>query len=137
MPSLIQNYRPALAVQLLHVALCVVWNGIGLAQRAGGVQTIGPTASFGAIAIVLLFGAGLVVFLGRGKEIPYLLLSPLGLLLAGAAIAGAFTKDPASWPSEFWRWAGVAVNAFGVIGFLLALGTFIRRQSTRSIPSSP
>lgn len=122
-------YRPALAAQLLHVALCVVWNGLGLWQKSQGIQTIGPTASFGAIVFVLLLGAGLILLLRRGAETPYLLLSLLGLLLSALAIYGGFTKDLSNWPSEFWRWAGIIVNAVGVLGFILALTTFIRRKS--------
>lgn len=122
-------YRPALAAQLLHVVLCVFWNGLGLWQKSQGVPTIGPTASFGAIVFVLLLGAGFILLLRKGAELPYLLLSVLGLLLSALAIYGGFTKDLSSWPSEFWRWAGIIVNSVGVIGFLLALITFIRRKS--------
>lgn len=129
------SYRPALAAQLLHVALCVVWNGLGLWQKSQGIQTIGPTASSGAILFVLLLGAGLVLLLRKGAETPYLLLSLLGLLLSALAIYGGFTKELSNWPSEFWRWAGIIVNAVGVIGFLLALITYIHRKSHQT--SSP
>jgi len=131
MNAVINAYRPALVAQLLHVVVCIVWNGIGLAQRASGVQTIGPTASPGAIALVILLGLGLVWLLRSGLETAYLLLSVLGLLIASAAIYGGLTKDPSNWPSEFWRWAGIVVNAVGVLGFLLALLTFIRRKQNR------
>lgn len=124
-------YRMALASQLLHVALCVAWNALGLWQKSQGVQTIGPTASFGAIVFVLLLGTGLVFLLRKGAETPYLLLSMLGLLMSALAIHGGFTKDLSSWPSEFWRWAGIIVNSVGVIGFLLALAIFIRRKTPR------
>lgn len=128
-------YRPALAAQLLHVALCVVWNGLGLWQKSQGMQTIGPTASFGAIVFVLLLGAGFVLLLRNGAETPYLLLSLLGLLMSAIAIFGGLTKDLSCWPSEFWRWAGIIVNSVGVLGFLLALTTFLRRKSNK--PTSP
>lgn len=129
------SYRPALAAQLLHVALCVVWNGLGLWQKSQGIQTIGPTASFGAIGFVVLLGVGFVLLLRKGAETPYILLSLLGLLLSALAIYGGFAKELSNWPSEFWRWAGILVNAVGVIGFLLALITFIRRKSHQT--SSP
>lgn len=128
MPTTHSAYRLALAAQLLHVALCVVWNGVGLWQQAHGTQTIGPTASFGAIVLVLLLGTGLVAFLRKGAETAYIFLSLGGLLMSALAIYGGFTKDSSNWPSEFWRWAGIAVNAVGVLGFVLALGTFLSRK---------
>ncbi len=131
MQSLTRTFQPALALQLLHAALCVVWNGVGLAQRAHGVQSIGPTASWTAIVVMIVFGAGLVYFLTAGWKIAYFVLSPIGLLAAMAAIVGALTNDPLNWPSEFWRWAGIAVNAIGLIGFFLAWLTFTR--SNRAI----
>lgn len=39
----------------------------------------------------------------------------------------AFTASPALWPSEFWRYAGVAVNAIGMIGAVLGIGEGVRR----------
>lgn len=128
MPTTHSAYRLALAAQLLHVALCVVWNGVGLWQQAHGTPTIGPTASFGAIVLVLLLGTGLVAFLCKGAETAYIFLSLGGLLMSALAIYGGFTKDSSNWPSEFWRWAGIAVNAVGVLGFVLALGTFLSRK---------
>jgi len=128
--AVLTAYRPALFTQLVHLGLCVVWNGVGLWQKSQGIQGIGPTASFSAIAVVLLCGIGLTILLRRAAEKPYLLLSVLGFALAGVAIYGGFTKDRSNWPSEFWRWAGIMVNAFGVIGFLQALATFIRKSRT-------
>lgn len=124
------SYRPALAFQLTHVALCVVWNGVGLLQKSRGEPTIGPTASFAAILVVILLGLGLVMLLRKARETPYLCLSALALLLAVPAIYGGLTKDASNWPSEFWRWAGIAVNSVGVIGFLLALAIYARRRSS-------
>jgi hypothetical protein len=97
MNSAVSDYRPALAAQLLHVALCVVWNAIGLWQKSQGTQTIGPTASLGAIVVVLLLGAGLVALLCKGAETAYILLSLVGLLMSALAIYGGFTKDLSSW----------------------------------------
>jgi len=137
MPTMHSAYRLALAAQLLHVALCVVWNAVGLWQQAHGTQTIGPTASFGAIVLVLLLGTALVAFLRKGAETAYILLSLLGLLMSALAIYGGFTKDSSNWPSEFWRWAGIAVNAVGVLGFVLALGTFHSRNISRKNITHP
>lgn len=123
-------FRPALVAHLIHVLLCIVWNGAGLWQQAHGLKTIGPTASWGAIAFVILLGAGLVLLARKGPPPGFLLLSALGMLLAAVAIYGGLTKDASNWPSEFWRWAGIVVNSAGVVGFLLALAAFLRPKSS-------
>jgi hypothetical protein len=126
------TFRPALIAHLIHVLLCIIWNGVGLWQQAHGLKTIGPTASWGAIGFVILLGAGLVGLSRKGPPLGFLALSAIGMLLAVVAIHGGLTKDASNWPSEFWRWAGIVVNSFGVIGFLLALATYLRRKSTIS-----
>lgn len=120
------GYRTALIVHLVHVLLCILWNGVGLWQQAHGLKTIGPTASWGAIGFVILLGAGLVGFSRKGPPPGFLALSAIGMLLAVVAIHGGLTKDASNWPSGFWRWAGIVVNSFGVMGFLLALATYLR-----------
>jgi hypothetical protein len=125
-------YRPSLIVHLIHVLLCIVWNGVGLLQQARGLKTIGPTASWGAIGFVILLGAGLVGLSRKGPALGFLALSAVGMLLAVVAIHGGLTKDASNWPSEFWRWAGIVVNSFGVMAFLLALATYLRRKSALS-----
>jgi ABC-type multidrug transport system permease subunit len=96
-----------------------------------------PTTSFGAIVLVLLLGTGLVAFLCKGAETAYILLSLVGLLMSALAIYGGFTKDSSNWPSEFWRWAGITVNAVGVLGFVLALGTFHSQKISRKLITHP
>ena len=137
MPAKLSAYHLALAAQLLHVALCIVWNAVGLWQQAHGTQTIGPTASFGTIVLVVLLGAGLVAFLRKGAENAYFLLSLVGLLMSALAIFGGFTKDSSNWPSEFWRWAGITVNAVGVLGFVLVFGAFHSRKLSPKLMAHP
>jgi hypothetical protein len=52
-------------------------------------------------------------------------------LLAFSAVAGAFLKDPALWPSEFWRYAGIAINAFGVVAAAAGTIAYARWKRAR------
>ena len=108
-------------VQLLHAALCIIWNITGLWQLSNDLQPIGPTASMAAIGLIIVFSATLILGERNNKPVPYLLASGLLALAAVSAIFGGFTKDSSLWPSELWRYAGVAINSIGVVGFGLAL----------------
>lgn len=121
--------RLSLLLQVIHAVLCVAWNGIGLWQKANDQPTIGPTASWAALAMSVVLAAVLYSLVRSGKERGYLALSLVAALLALVAVLGGFTKDHALWPSEFWRWAGIAVNSIGVAAFPAALAAFIRGKS--------
>lgn len=121
------NYSVAtLSVQLIHVALCIVWNLVGVYQLSQGIQSIGPTASL--IGVVILFVFGSALFLAASKNWRWLYLSVSLLLVWGAvsAIYGGFTKDVALWPTPFWRYAGILVNAVGVVGFCMVIASLRR-----------
>lgn len=123
---LLQQYQPALQVQLFHLLMCVTWNAIGVYQLSQGLQPIGPVASVAAIVVMSLLAALLIGLLINGKEKFYILVGVLPALAALMTIVGAFTNDPSNWPSEFWRWAGVAVNIIGIAGFALVMKNFVK-----------
>ena len=78
--------------------------------------------------VILL--AALVVSVRRWPVV-YAILSAIAGLLALVTVVNAFTADPSLWPSEFWRYAGIAVNAVGVLGAALGIaGTVGRRMRT-------
>ena len=112
---------PAPKVQLLHAALCIIWNIAGLWLLSNDLQPIGPTASMAAIGLIIVFSATLILGERNNQPVSYLLASGLLALAAVSAIFGCFTKDSSLWPSEWWRYAGIAVNSIGVVGFGLAL----------------
>ena len=121
-PILVPALALALAVQLFHAVLCIIWNLIGVWQLSKGLLAIGPTASVAAIGIILVL-SGLLIVSVRSKHVAlYLGVSGLMFLAAVSAIYGGFNKDPSFWPSEAWRYAGIIVNAIGLVGFSLALG---------------
>ncbi len=103
-----------------HAVLSIVWNVVGLWLLSLGKQALGPTAAYAAIVLFILLSSGYIFFAEKEYEKMYLLLACIGAALACYAITGGLTKDHSLWPSEFWRYAGMAVNALGVIGFLVS-----------------
>jgi flagellar motor component MotA len=51
----------------------------------------------------------------------YIIGSGFAIIGATMAINQAFTADQSLWPSEFWRYAGAALNALGVLGGTLGI----------------
>lgn len=120
------EYTMALRIQGLHVLLCIIWNGAGLWQISKGWQSIGPTASWTAIAFMSALFSIMLLTVYRNWRPAYFLASALACFVAVSAIQGGLTKDVSFWPSEFWRYAGIAVNGIGVAGFLLVASIYIR-----------
>ena len=107
--------RRAIAIQLTHLGLSLVWNVAGLALIARGLRAPGPTASLEVAAFLLALGVAILVGVRRFAPL-YVLASLLAGLGAASAILQAFQLDPSLWPSDFWRYAGVLLNALGVFG---------------------
>ena len=125
------NYSVAtFSVQIIHIALSIVWNLVGVYQLGQGVQSIGPTASL--IVVAIMFALAAALYLAAVKSWKWLYLSVSLLLVWGAASAiyGGFTKDVALWPEEFWRYAGILVNAVGVVGFCMVIANLRRLTDT-------
>lgn len=117
-------------MQIGWALLSALWNFGGASQIARGLQAPGPTASALAGVILVAMAAGFVVGVRRWPRV-YVLLSVLAGIAALAAVAGAFVKDPALWPSASWRWAGVALNAAGLAAAVSAVVAFLRREPVR------
>ncbi len=122
-----------LSVQTSHIALSVIWNITGLLQIQNGYQSIGPTASISTIIILGFLLLLLIISANKSWRVVYIVTSLVLALGALSAIYGGFTKDVSLWPSAFWRYAGIAVNMVGVLGFLMAL--FSIRQVSKGFRS--
>jgi len=105
---------------LTWLAGCVLWNvgGVIMVSRTG--SGIGPTASLRLAGGLLVAAIALVVAAQRSR-IVFVMLSGLFALMGFAAVYQAVTGDPALWPSPFWRWAGAALNLFGLGAGLLGV----------------
>jgi hypothetical protein len=123
--------RPALYVQLSYATLVVAWQGIGLALLSSGRPALGPTASM-SVAVQASIMAVLLVFSARRLPLVFVLLSVVSGLAALSAIANAFTADPSLWHSDLRRYAGVALNSMGLIGFAMAVLGYLRWRGASS-----
>jgi len=115
MEMLWDRLERALWVQWTHISLSVAWNVVGVLLIERGLRAPGPTASMSVAAFLIALALGM--FLGARRLVPlYLAASWVAGLGALWAIVQAFRLDPALWPSESWRYAGVLLNALGVLG---------------------
>jgi len=118
---MLNNNRLSVIFMTLHALLVIVWNIAGLWLISQGKSALGPTASLvGVILFAVLIGLYIIFYKKKYKKL-FLIFVLIGASLGSMAIYGALTKDHNLWPSEFWRYAGIAVNTLGVIGFVLAI----------------
>ena len=133
MSKLDSSYKPALLFMILHALFVINWNIIGVWLLSQGRSALGPTATIMGALVFAVFIFLYLLFYKKGYENLFILLVTIGALLGFSAIYGAFTKDPALWPSEFWRYAGVAVNALGILGFLFTLKGYYKSNKYKII----
>lgn len=116
---------PALGVQIVWAVLAALWNFTGVALMRGGGRPLGPTASI-AGGLVLVSGAAALPYLVARWPLVYGLLSAFFGVVGIAAVVNAFRADPSLWPSEFWRYAGAALNAVGFLAAVAAVVAVVR-----------
>jgi hypothetical protein len=110
----------SLVVLVGWAALCVFWNTYGAIQLSMGGRALGPTATLSGAGFIVLLGAFLIVTNRLWPRI-YPWIAMLAAALTALTIWNAFKLDPSLWPSEFWRWAGIVLNGFGVGGAVIAV----------------
>ena len=109
--------------------LAALWNLGGVWQLGRGLRPPGPTASTFAGLVLPVIAGGLVLAVRQWPKVFVLLAAVCGLA-ALSAVVGAFVQDPALWPSEFWRWAGVLLNGLGVMAAATGVVAFVRWRSS-------
>ncbi|MGL6224233.1 MAG: hypothetical protein ACRC6L_11695 [Steroidobacteraceae bacterium] len=122
--------RGSLVALVAWAIMAAIWNFAGVWRVANGQSALGPTASI-AGGLVLIASIAALVGTARRWPLVYMLLAVACGLIAFSAVAGAFLKDPAFWPSEFWRYAGIAINAFGVAAAAAGAIAYVRWKSAR------
>jgi hypothetical protein len=127
--SAAESFRRAvgwvLPVLLAWTMLAALWNFGGAWQLARGLQAPGPTASTLAGLLLLVMAAGLGVAVRRWPSV-FVLLAIIAGFAALVGVTGAFTQDPALWPSESWRWAGILLNGVGFLAAAAGAVAYIR-----------
>ena len=122
------KYKTPLYFTVLHAFIAAIWNVAGLILISKGESPLGPTASSAAIILMLILIVTYIITLKKGYEKTFLIIAFLGAILGSVTIYGALTKEHTLWPSEFWRYAGIAVNALAAIGFMLSLKIFFGKN---------
>ena len=122
-------YRMPLIFMVLHAFLAALWNVAGVWLISQGQSPLGPTASMLGVAVLAVLILAYIFTLKKGYEKSFLVLASVGALVGLLTIYGALTKDPSLWPSEFWRYAGIAVNSLAAIGFALTLKVFFQGKN--------
>lgn len=119
-----------LPVLVAWASLSALWNLGGVWQIARGLRAPGPTASLLAGVVLLGIAAGLGVAVRRWPTV-FVLLAAVAGLGALVGVVGAFVQDPALWPSETWRWAGIVLNGVGFVAGVASVVVFIRWKPIR------
>jgi hypothetical protein len=112
--TLRQAVGNALPAQVAWALLAALWNAVGVYLIAQGQRPLGPTATLIGAGLAVALAAGLVLSITR-VPLVYVVLSGVAACMALVTAVGAFTQDPALWPSEFWRYAGAVLNGGGVL----------------------
>lgn len=120
----------ALPVQVAWAILSAIWNVAGVWMIAQGQRAPGPTASVAGAAVLLALALGWVAAVRRWP-LGYLLLSIVAVVASLGAVVNAFTGDPALWPSEFWRYAGIVLNSVGFLACAFAIAAYFRWRTRR------
>ena len=117
----------ALRILLVYSALVVGWQLVGIALRAADLPALGSSASPVVAFIALLFVAG---FWWSARRVEGLLvaLALVFALMAGLTLFNTLRADvdASLWPSPLFRYAGAAINALGVVGFIAAAVGYFR-----------
>jgi hypothetical protein len=129
-----QRHLAPLIGILIWISGCVAWNVVGVLRVAQTGTGIGPTASL-MLAAGLIGAAVVLVAAARGRGLTFAMLSALFALMSFAAVYQAFSGQPSLWPSPFWRWAGAALNMFGLgasaFGVIRGLQSKLRKMKTK------
>ena len=112
----------SLLLLVVWAILCAAWNAYGAVKLASGGQALGPTATIMGAVLALALAVFLIISFRKWPS-AYRWLTLVPCVLAAMTIWSALMLDPALWPSEFWRWAGILVNVLGVVGSALAFLT--------------
>lgn len=116
-----KTYRNAYIFIVLHALFVIIWNVVGIWLISNGKHALGPTATWVGVGLFSVLIIIYTFFYRKAYYKLFTLVVTIGALLGSYAIYGAFTKEISLWPSEFWRYAGIAVNSLGIIGFILSV----------------
>lgn len=120
-------FKQASQLQLLYWGLVAIWNIAGLVLLSMGQRALGPTASIIPIVLLGVIIAAMI-FSGRKQSNVYPVLACVVFIMSSFVVTQAFIKPPELWPSDIWRYAGVAINGLGAVSALLGLKWYSKQR---------
>ena len=123
------TYQGPLTIMVTHAFLSAAWNAAGVWLIARGQPPLGPTASMSGVAVLGILILAYLITVKQSYTKSFLVLASIGALAGLLAIYGAFTKDHSLWPSELWRFTGIAVNSLALIGYTLTLRIYFQSNN--------
>ncbi len=128
----------ALRWNLIYVGLAAAWNTTGALLKAIDLPPLGPSGSLPLALVFLGVGAACAWSAPRWPIVP-VLLSFLLAGVAGLSIANALRPDARDslWIIPAARYAGVAINAFGLLAFGRAVVAYVRMRSSDRRDAAP
>jgi len=110
----------ALCFQTIYAGLVIVWQVSGYLLARVDLPSPGPNPSLPIAAIALLCA---IAFRFSAARVPILfaLLSLVTGYAAASSVQNAFVADPSLWPADGARYAGAAINVWGVGAALFSL----------------
>ncbi len=124
----IKHYRSSLSLLLIHATLGVLWNIVSLWLISQGKVSLGPNPTYIAIVLLLFLIIGYILSLKKGYDTIYTFFALIAFIISFYGIATGLTRVHELWFSELWRYVGIAINIFGVVGFIFALNTFTKKR---------
>ena len=128
------NLATALRGQILYAALVILWQVGGKGLELIGLPSPGPSPSLVIAGFAFLI-AGTMVLTASRLPLVFGTLALLSGYAAGSTILNSFLADPSLWPSDFARYAGVAINVVGVSAAAYSLMTVVHHILNHPVSS--
>jgi len=103
----------ALRFQTIYAGLVIVWQVSGYLLALVDLPSPGPNPSLPIAAVALAFALAFRISATRAP-IVFALLSLVTGYAAASSVQNAFVADPSLWPADVARYAGAAINVWGV-----------------------
>lgn len=105
--------RKALRYQLIYAGMVILWQVSGYLLAMADLPSPGPNPSLPIAGIALAFALAFR-YSASGAPILFAILSILTGYAAGSSVQNAFVADPGLWPCDGARYAGAAINVWGL-----------------------
>ncbi len=131
--SMTDRMSTALHFQTIYAGLVIVWQVSGYLLALVDLPSPGPNPSL-PIAVIAFAFALAFRFSATRAPIVFALLSLVTGYAAASSVHNAFVADPALWPADAARYAGAAINVWGVGAALFSVfAVFANRKAGEAV----